>query len=109
MRFAGQWFAGEDLRDIESAAGEALANSAEHGAADGTTIDVTCRCDGVIFTIEIEDAGGGFERWNAGACGRPHAGSSRGFGTFIMRELMDEIEYTKRGARVRLVKRLVAR
>lgn len=103
--FAREWFSGDELSDIESAVGEALANCAEHGHVNGTHIDVRCRCDGRELTIEIADAGKGFERWNACEFLKPLSSAPRGYGTFIMRRLMDEIEYTERGRRVRLLKR----
>jgi anti-sigma regulatory factor (Ser/Thr protein kinase) len=105
VAFARYWFSGDDLSDIESAVGEALANCAEHGYVNGTNIDVRCRCDGRELTIEIADAGKGFERWNACEFVKPLSSAPRGYGTFIMRRLMDEIEYTERGTRVRLLKR----
>jgi anti-sigma regulatory factor (Ser/Thr protein kinase) len=106
--FAREWFSGDDLSDIESAVGEALANCAEHGYVNGTNIDVRARFDGRELTVEISDAGKGFERWNALEFVKPRCSAPRGYGTFIMRRLMDEIEYTDRGTRVRLLKRRAA-
>jgi anti-sigma regulatory factor (Ser/Thr protein kinase) len=108
IAFAREWFSGDDLGDIESAVGEALANCAEHGHVSGTHIDVRCSCDGRELTVEIADAGKGFERWNACEFMKPRSSAPRGYGTFIMRRLMDEIEYTERGTRVRLLKRRLA-
>jgi anti-sigma regulatory factor (Ser/Thr protein kinase) len=105
MAFAREWFGGNDLSDIESAVGEALANCAEHGHVNGTSIDVRCRYDGLELTIEIKDAGKGFDRWDASDFFKPLSAAPRGYGTFIMRRLMDEIEYSENGTRVRLVKR----
>lgn len=104
--FARSWFAGVELADIESAVGEALANCAEHGYRDDGVIAVTCRADGERLTIEIQDAGTGFERWNHSDWTQPTSSAPRGYGMFIMRRLMDEIEYSDRGTRLRLVKRL---
>lgn len=103
--FAREWFSGDALCDIESAVGEALANCAEHGYVNGTHIDVRCTFDGQALTIEIKDAGRGFDRWNATDFVKPLSSAPRGYGTYIMRRLMDEIEYSERGTRVRLVKR----
>ncbi len=108
VAFPRQWFSGDDLSDIESAVGEALANCAEHGYVNGTNIDVRCRFDGREFTVEIKDAGKGFDRWNASDYVKPLSTAPRGFGTFIMRQLMDEMEYTDHGTQVRLVKRCSA-
>ncbi len=105
LAFAREWFVGDDLTDIESAVGEALANCAEHGSGNGTTIDVRCRYGDGTLSIEIQDGGNGFEHWTARDCPRPHSDAPRGYGTYIMRRLMDEIEYSERGTRIRLVKR----
>ena len=105
VAFARQWFSGDDLSDIESAVGEALANCAEHGYVNGTQIDVRCRFDGRELSVEIKDAGQGFDRWNASDFVKPLSAAPRGYGTFIMRRLMDEMEYTDHGSRIRLVKR----
>ena len=45
-----------------------------------------------IGAIEIADAGKGFERWNACEFMKPRSSAPRGYGTLIMRRLMDEIE-----------------
>ncbi len=103
--FAREWFSADALSDIESAVGEALANCAEHGYVNGTHIDVRCSFDGEALTIEIKDAGQGFDRWDATDFVKPLSSAPRGYGTYIMRRLMDEIEYSERGTRVRLVKR----
>jgi len=105
VAFAQQWFSDDDLSDIESAVGEALANCVEHSNAAGSDVDLRCRFDGRELTVEIKDAGNGFDRWNARDFAKPPAAAPRGYGTYIMRRLMDEIEYTERGTRVRLVKR----
>lgn len=104
--FARQWFSGEDLSDVESAVGEALANCAEHGHRNGTDIEVGCRFDNESLFIEIKDAGRGFDCWNATDSVQPLSNSPRGYGTYIMRRLMDEMEYSEHGTRLRLVKRL---
>jgi anti-sigma regulatory factor (Ser/Thr protein kinase) len=105
--FARHWFSGSELADIESAVGEALANSAEHGAKRGGAVDVHCSFDGQALVVEVKDDGDGFERWSAVDYVQPLRDAARGYGIFIMRELMDEVEYTERGTRVRLCKRLV--
>jgi len=103
--FARPWFDHQALSDIECAVGEALANAAEHGHADDAEFEVHCRYDGRQISIDIVDAGPGFSRWNASEYVRPMSDSPRGYGTFIMRNLMDTIEYGERGSRCRLVKR----
>jgi len=103
---AANGFAGSALDDIESAVGEALANAAEHGHRDGGDIAVTARVSGRAFVIEIEDRGPGFAHWQTSDAVRPSATAARGFGIFLMRELMDEVDYSANGACIRMVKRL---
>jgi anti-sigma regulatory factor (Ser/Thr protein kinase) len=105
-KYAAQWFFGQVLDDIESAVGEALANSAEHGAGSVGEINVRCSVDQRDLVIEVKDTGPGFARWSALDTVRPMASAERGYGIFIMRELMDHISYSENGTRVRLSKRL---
>ncbi|MGA2393029.1 MAG: ATP-binding protein [Candidatus Lustribacter sp.] len=102
-------FCGTPLSDVESAAGEALANAVEHGDGEGSPgIDVIATFDGTRLVIEIHDHGVGFdcsaamERSERQAPGT----AARGLGIFLMRTLMDEVAYSERGSRVQLVKRL---
>jgi anti-sigma regulatory factor (Ser/Thr protein kinase) len=92
------------LIDIESAVGEAVANAAEHG--DGTVdagFDIMASFDGARLTIEVKDYGAGFDS-DAALAACPDTSAGRGYGIFLMRELMDELVYSDRGTRIRLVK-----
>jgi anti-sigma regulatory factor (Ser/Thr protein kinase) len=109
VEFAAHWFDDRDVADIESAVGEALANSAEHGAKSGGEVDVRCHFDGDRFIIDVKDTGDGFDRWNAADYVKPFGNATRGYGIYIMRELMDEVEYSDHGTRLRLIKRLPVR
>ncbi len=106
MTFATGWCSGEPLADIEFAVGEALANSVEHGHSPSSVLRIHCLCDGVQLTIEIKDNGPGFvaRPWDE----RREVFAVRGYGTSIMHELMDAVEYTEGGTRIRLVKKLNA-
>jgi anti-sigma regulatory factor (Ser/Thr protein kinase) len=104
--FARHWFGSDALADIECSVGEALANAFEHGGATDPVIEVSCEFDGRTLVVDIRDYGGGFARWNASDYIRPLSNAPRGFGIFIMRQLMDTIEYSERGARIRLTKRV---
>ncbi len=101
---ASHGFRESTLADIESAVGEALANAAEHGHREGGEIAVEVQVTERALVIEIEDRGSGFARWNASDYLRPVATAARGFGIFLMRELMDTVQYSAHGARIRLVK-----
>lgn len=104
--FARLWFSSDALADIECSVGEALANAFEHGGATDPFFEVHCRFDRGALVIDIRDYGGGFASWNATDYIRPLSDAPRGFGIFIMRQLMDTIEYSERGARIRLTKRV---
>jgi anti-sigma regulatory factor (Ser/Thr protein kinase) len=97
-------FQNGSLADVESAVGEALANAVEHGSCD-YGFDVCATFDDESLIIEVKDHGPGFDCDKALARGAPAAGSTGGFGIFLMRQLMDEIAYSDRGSRVQLVKR----
>ena len=58
------------------------------------------------LVIEVKDHGTGFDCVTAMKNAAPDASGHRGFGIFLMRELMDEIAYSDCGSRIQLVKRL---
>jgi serine/threonine-protein kinase RsbW len=90
------------LTDIESAAGEGLANAAEHGDRDAQTGFAVCvTFDGVRFTIDIKDNGAGFDT-DAVVAASPDTSGGRGLGIFLMQSLMDDVAYSDRGTRIRL-------
>ncbi len=99
-------FTGQDLADLESAVGEALANAAEHGFRDGTFVDVNAYIDGDGLIVDVRDDGPGFAHKTSSTPREPVTGSPRGFGMHIMRMLVDAVEYGDRGRHVRLIKRL---
>ena len=95
------------LADVENAAGEALANAAEHGNGIGSPdFDVSATFDGSRLVIEIDDHGRGFDAAAVLSRPAPDGGGHRGYGVFLMRTLMDEVRYDERGSRIQLVKRL---
>ena len=97
-------FTSEEVGEIALAVGEALANAVEHGNKDGGFINVTCAFDADALTIEVSDAGAGFDISHTRA--RPRDPEAvRGFGISIMHALMHEVTYFGRGAVVRLTKR----
>jgi anti-sigma regulatory factor (Ser/Thr protein kinase) len=92
------------LDDVESAVGEALANAVEHGNRD-TGFDVSATFDDGCLVIEVKDHGIGFDCEGALTSEAPDVHGTRGFGIFLMRQLMDEIAFSERGSRIQLVKR----
>jgi anti-sigma regulatory factor (Ser/Thr protein kinase) len=101
-------FVDQALSDIEVAVGEGLANAVEHGNDVDGGFDVAVRRDAWTLVVEIKDRGAGFDHGTVCARERPPHDALRGFGTFIMREFMDEIRYTEAGTRLQLRKRLPA-
>ncbi len=105
-RFAeARGFRGEDLHDIESAVGEALANAVEHGSLDGSLVGVCATMRDRDLVVEIHDSGTGFAGWQKPARLRPMPHAVRGHGIFIMLQLMDDVVYADEGRCVRLIKR----
>lgn len=99
-------FCGQTLDDIEVAVGEGLANAVEHGNRDEGVFEVTVYRSVDALVIEIKDNGRGFDHGSVCSHGGPPVEALRGFGTFIMREVMDDVNYSDLGTRLRLVKRL---
>ena len=101
---AAYGYADGDLADIETALGEALANAAEHGHRADTGFEVRCYVERDRIVIEVQDEGGGFRA--TASTPKPEHDAPRGFGIFLMRHLMDEVDFDEAGTRVRLTKRL---
>lgn len=101
-QFARLYLANRQLDDFETAIGEALANAVEHSAA--TKIAVACAYESSHLIAEIKDDGCGF--FPAASVSRPPHDAVRGFGLFIMHQLLDEIEFLDGGRRLRLVMRV---
>lgn len=102
INFVKNWLTGEDLIGFELACGEALANCVEHGG--GPTLSVRCWLDGTALVAEIWHEGQGFEPPQRVGC--PPEGAPRGYGLFIMHEVLDGVEFLDGGLGLRLVKRL---
>lgn len=89
-------FSAEHVADIATAAGEALIDAAHYSRLKrGGGYSVTCAFEERELRIEIQNS-----------AANPEAESGNGFGTIIMRTLMNDISYSRGGTRVRLVKRM---
>lgn len=76
--------------------GEAVTNAAQYGRAKrGGGFSLNCTFDDGELRIEVQDSGRGFDE-----------NAPSGYGTIIMRTLMNSITYSRGGTRVRLVKRM---
>ena len=102
---AGYGFADQMLSDVETAIGEALANAVEHGHRAGSDIQVRIFVERAMVVIEVRDDGTGFISQDVPAAS-PGYDVPRGFGIYLMRHLMDQVEFTMSGTCVRLAKRL---
>ncbi|TAM92063.1 ATP-binding protein [bacterium] len=98
--------------DVEFAVGEALANAVEHGRRVGRdnrkiTLRIHRTHDHDLI-VEVVDSGAAFDFNRQGTRSDDEFHAPRGFGIFLMRELMDEVHYEHRraGNVVRLVKRI---
>ena len=103
-RWAG--LSGEALHDLECAIGEALANAVEHGHRPGSHFTVSADVVDGAVVVDVKDYGAGFEASQVSPGLQPPSQSPRGFGIFIMRCLVDRIQYSERGTRVLLVKKI---
>ena len=98
--------------DIEVALREALANAIVHGNGEDSRkhIWVTCRCttDGEV-SITVQDEGRGFE---SDTVPDPTIPENRlrmsGRGIYLMKTLMDEVQFEQRGTVVHMRKRFKA-
>ncbi|MGC9991545.1 MAG: ATP-binding protein [Candidatus Cybelea sp.] len=91
--FAANWLSGEDLIGFELGAGEALANCVEHGG--GPILSVDCCTDGRRLVAEIRHQGRGFKPPEC--VNPPPQGAPRGYGLFIMHEVVDGVEFMDGG------------
>jgi serine/threonine-protein kinase RsbW len=93
--------------NLAIALSEALANAAIHGnrlqphARVGITVKVH---PGDRVVIDIKDSGTGFDPDSVGdCCTDDRVLATGGRGVFLMRQLVDRVEYNRQGNRVRLV------
>jgi len=97
-------FGNRVLDDIESAAGEALANAVEHGHHPEKGVAVRARCLANGIAIEVHDSGPGFPGDLRSR--NKDTLTPRGYGIRLMTTLMDSVEFTDNGRCVRLTKYL---
>jgi serine/threonine-protein kinase RsbW len=78
------------IDDIEVAVSEACTNVLKHSDSN-EEYTVTVEIDNDLCTIEVVDAGGGFDI--ASQTGREMAGGESGRGISLMRALVDELDF----------------
>jgi len=100
--------AAEQEADLEIALREALANAVIHGNDENENKGVFVRCYGGSdkTLILVRDEGAGFEPDEIpDPRGNDRVQLDHGRGLFLMRALMDQVEYRRRGCEVLLFKR----
>ena len=110
MRFIARCRNSEDSNlDVEMALREALANAIVHGNQENPRkrVYVTCRCTtGGDVSITVQDEGQGFD---SNALPDPTTPENRlaqhGRGIYLMKTLMDEVRFERRGSVVYMRKK----
>jgi serine/threonine-protein kinase RsbW len=97
------------LFDIRLCIEEAVRNAIVHGNRSDRrrVVNVAYRIEGQAITIEVEDEGEGFDFGKlADPTKEAHILKNSGRGVYLMRKLMDKVEYTDNGRKVTMVKKL---
>ena len=95
-------------QELALALTEALANAVKHGSKNDPSLQVQCQVitEGSAMTIIVRDSGPGFDPTSV-ANPMESAGltADHGRGLFMIRQLVDEVRFERRGAEIRMVKR----
>lgn len=92
------------IADIEAVVGEALANAAEHGYKRHGTIRIEAHLTEAYLEASVSDDGPGF--FLRGPISTdPPAQAPRGYGLFLIRTLVDELEIRNDGKTIWFRKR----
>lgn len=97
------------LFDVKLCIEEAVRNAIVHGNCSDKRLSVKTVywVDGGALNIEVEDEGPGFDR--AGVADptlEPHILKNSGRGVYLIKKLMDKVEYNEKGNKVTMVKKL---
>ena len=84
-------FSIEDIEDLKLAVAEACTNCIQH-AVGGESVAITCRIFADKIVVKVEDSGFGASAAELAPkrLGEPSVG---GLGVFLIRSLMDDVEY----------------
>ena len=99
---------GEGESDVEIALHEALANAIIHGNHENPRkhVHVRCRCQREDVSITVKDQGRGFDITKMPDPTAPeNTGSVHGRGIYLMKALMDEVDFEEGGVVVHMRKR----
>jgi serine/threonine-protein kinase RsbW len=96
-----------DVRDVEIALREALANAIIHGNHEDPRkhAHIACRCEPDEVSIAVRDEGQGFDVNKVADPTAPeNIGSVHGRGIYLMKALMDEVRFEEGGVVVQMRK-----
>lgn len=97
------------LFDIRLCVEEAVRNAMVHGNHSDRRLSVKVAywVDNDLLNIEVEDEGSGFDHANVDdPTLSEHILKNSGRGVYLIKKLMDKVEYNDKGNRVTMVKRL---
>jgi serine/threonine-protein kinase RsbW len=103
-------FSVEDIDDVKLAIAEACTNSIQHAGA-AATIAISCEVTGDELRITVRDRGFGVRLESVGETGFKEDGRTEELGVFLIRALMDSVEYrvdNREGTELVMVKRVAA-
>ena len=98
----------EGESEVEIALRGALANAIIHGNHEnsGKHVHVRCRCEPTEISIAVKDEGRGFDIERIADPTAPeNRGSIHGRGIYLMKALMDEVQFEEDGVVVHMRKR----
>ena len=103
-----QRFSVDDIEDIKLAVAESCTNAIQHGVPDGT-ISIVCEVtsDGIVVTVRDRGQGPPLSPVENERIGE--AGRTEELGVFLIRALMDSVEYTsdvREGTQLVMTKRV---
>jgi len=95
-------------QEIALALTEALANAVKHGSKNNPSLSVQCQvvAEGRAMTIMVRDSGPGFDPASiANPLELAGLTADHGRGLHMIRQLMDEVQFERNGAEIRMTKR----
>jgi len=95
-------------QEIALALTEALANAVKHGSKNDPALKVQCQvfAEGSTMTIIVRDSGPGFDPASvANPLESASLTADHGRGLYMIRQLVDEVHFARRGAEIRMTKR----
>ena len=93
--------------DIKLCIEEAVRNAMVHGNCldKKKIVKIICRIDGDALRIEVEDEGPGFDHTaSADPTAAPNILKNSGRGVYLIRKLMDKVEYNDKGNKITMTK-----